>query len=381
MDSSTGVFLVADDAQTTEAVTAALKTSRRLVAAGTYRSLSDLAMAMHQSPAQAAVVDLGNSPEQMLAELGPITNRFAGTRFVVLADDTRSDLMLQAMEAGARHFLSRKQVATQLINTIHRLIADSQSSSGQGMAVTILSAGGGCGATTIAANLAHELRLASSDPSLLVDMDLAYGAAATYLGMAGGYGLSDVLSYDGTIDSHLVAATAVTDPRGLNLLLSPAAIHAGGAEAWPSFERLGDFVEACKRAYRYTVFDAPRLPASVNAGLARVSQLTVIVCQLRVTDLRTARGMIESLTAGGCQCPKVVISRYRKGHSMISLSEALKCLSQDKVTTLSNDYAGATQSLNYGQLLADSRPKSALRREIRELALEMVQQFKTRGHA
>ena len=66
----------------------------------------------------------------------------------------------------------------------------------RGSAVTILSAGGGCGATTLAVNLAAELGAIdpSSDPPLVVDLDYHYGAVSTYLAVQGDYGVLDLLN-------------------------------------------------------------------------------------------------------------------------------------------------------------------------------------------
>jgi pilus assembly protein CpaE len=370
MHSSGGVFLMTDDAQTDAEVSDALKSSRRLGKAAIFKDMAELAAAMERSPAPAVVVDLGINASKTLSELGHVASRFPQTRFVVIADKTESDLMLRAMEAGARHFLLRDRIAAELAKALHRLVPDAINRiTGRGTLVVVLSAGGGCGATTIAVNLAHELHLANKEPTLLVDMDLAYGSAATYLGLSGTYSLADVLAYNGSIDSHLVTSTSVVHPQGIHVLLSPATISYSQA-AKVDFARLDEVIQACASAYRCTVFDAPRLPIDVAAALARASKQTLVVFQLAVTDLRVARAMNQALAERGVKESQImpVANRYRKGHTMITLDEAVKCIGRNSFTAISNDFACAAKAVNYGQMFNQASVRSTLTRDVRELA-------------
>ena len=75
---------------------------------------------------------------------------------------------------------------------------------GEGTVITVMSASGGCGSTTLAFNLANEIAVSGGQPLLLIDMDWYYGAAAPYLGIEGRYGVAAVLTHEGHIDAHLV---------------------------------------------------------------------------------------------------------------------------------------------------------------------------------
>src|SRR6185312_6715325 len=101
----------------------------------------------------------------------PLARWFPDTRFIVLSTAMGNELLLDAMKAGARHFLLKAAIVAELHDVLKRLSSDSAPSS-TGAAVTILSAGGGCGATTVAVNLAAELQLRGeaghADPALVV---------------------------------------------------------------------------------------------------------------------------------------------------------------------------------------------------------------------
>src|SRR5262249_13317151 len=78
---------------------------------------------------------------------------------------------------------------------------------------------GGCGATTIACNLAASL--ARGGKAMLVDLDLETGACAANFNLTPRYTIADVMT-SGTLDKHLVENALATHPQtGLNVLSRP----------------------------------------------------------------------------------------------------------------------------------------------------------------
>src|SRR5262249_10425011 len=153
-------------------------------------------------------------PHSTLSAVEPLARRFSDTRFIVLSTAMQNDLLLEAMKIGARHFLLKDSIVADLHGVIKRLCPDATPAA-CGQAITVLAAGGGCGATTIAVNLAAELHLKTlaesgeARPSLLMDLDAQYGAVAAYLGVEAEYGIFDLLGRSGSIDSQLIQSTAL----------------------------------------------------------------------------------------------------------------------------------------------------------------------------
>src|SRR4051812_28450418 len=177
------IVLMSDQPATASAVNAALQSNGNGSAPSgedVCRDVRDLAARLEQNGgAQAALVDIDGRPNQILAALEPVVRRFPETRFIVLANSMESDLMLEAMQMGARHFMAKQSIPATLASVLDRLCDNSSSRGGserEGNIVSVLSAGGGCGATTLAVNLAAELQLAGSASNLLIDLDYSYGA-------------------------------------------------------------------------------------------------------------------------------------------------------------------------------------------------------------
>jgi pilus assembly protein CpaE len=379
-----GVFLMTSDPQTERQVSEALRLERELAVETACKSLPDLVRELNSGPAPAVLVDLGQQPERTLALLDPIISRFADTRFVVMAANPSQSLLLEAMQVGARHFVAREAITADLANVLRRIIPNGAvrgGRGGHGFVATILSASGGVGATTIAINLANELRLAALSPTLLVDMDNYCGAAAAYLGLRPSYGLDAVLADAERIDGELIKSSSAIHDQNLYVLESPSAStrarHSHNAESdHLKYQHLPRFMAACKESFPYTVIDAPRLPLETAAELASSSTLTLIPFQATVVGIRAVRELINALVGQGCSGELLlpVINRFQKRKAMIGYEEVCKALARPTAPgRIENDYAPAVESINYGKPLSQASARSTLRKALASLANQIHQ--------
>ncbi len=261
----------------------------------------------------------------------------------------------------------KQSMAADLPGVLDRLTAPDLKAGPSGEILTILSASGGCGATTIAVNLGEEVALKQKQPTLLCDFDCAYGAVTSYLGLAPRYGADHVLHYAGDIDGQLIRSTATVHSDRIHVLASPASTKTAAGEPL-RFERLEHVLDSARRAYALTIIDAPRLTIQTTATLVAASTTTLLVLQLTVKDLRFARATLDALRDRGIDPASVipVANRYVK-RQVISLEEAAKALGGIDVVPIRNDYAPAIHGLNFGQTLAEAGPRSSVRRDLQEL--------------
>ncbi len=375
MSTPNGTWIVTRDTDSADAVKLALASNHRLAPVRVCGDLRDLTECLNVHPAPVVLVDIDPNPSLMLATLQPIIDSFVHTRFVVLAQHTDSDTVLEAMHAGARHFCVKDSVISDLDLVLSRLVHNGMAMPRhRGTVITVLSASGGCGATTLAVNLAGEMQLLASDPTLLVDLDWRYGAIASHLGVHGNYSVADVLARNETVDAELVRTTAQSYADRLDVLLSPASIDF--ADPAPiRYERLGDTLQACRTAYRCTVVDAPAIPMTAASTLSDASAMTIIVFQLTVKDIRTTRAIIGALTDRGVPQDRLipVANRYKRRGQSVGLEDAVKALGGIRPRPLSNDFRSAVHGVNFGQLLDESFPRSPLRRDVRKLAVELFE--------
>jgi pilus assembly protein CpaE len=374
MNSGPRVVLMTADSTTARSVTDVLRSVNDSSALEVCPTLPQLVVRLENAVPTVAVVDLDPEPSRSLKELDPIIVRFSTTRFIVLSGALDQRLIMEAMAAGARHLLCKQTINSDLPGILKRFMTANPLTPAQwGSVCTVLSAGGGCGATTVALNLANELQLHSSRPVLLVDLDSSYGAIASYLGVEGQYGVADILARATAVDDELIRTTAQSFSERLHVLLSPVSTHNSNA-APMTYDGLNGLLRGCGRAYSYTVVDAPRVPPAAAVALAQASSMTYIILQLSVKDIRVARSMLRLLSENGIApgAVSLVVSRYHR-RSVISLVQAKEALGRDSLELLCSDYRHATESMTYGQPLAEVAPRSPLRKEVRDLAIKLLE--------
>jgi pilus assembly protein CpaE len=166
------------------------------------------------------------------------------------------------------------------------------------------------------------------------------------------------------------------------VLVATAASRLGEAGTFEP-ARLAAAVSACASTGPVTVIDAPRVPIAAAQELVRNSDATLLLMQLSVKDVRTARRMLAHVSPGG-EAPGAagaggaagsvipIVSRYAKRGAMITLAEAKQALGNIELQTLPNDWTAASQSLNLGKPLAQTAARSELRREIQQLASRLA---------
>jgi pilus assembly protein CpaE len=354
-----------------EQVEGALVTNGEYALNDTCDNLHLLVRALEQTNATFAIVDIDPNPVQILDQLRPVVDQFRETCFIALSSDFNHDLLFRAMHSGVRHVQARNRLKAELSDVLHRLAPAATLAAGQrGSVVTVLSASGGSGATTVAVNLANELHLSKHGRCLLIDLDYSYGAVSTYLELRGEYGIADVLAHDAAIDSHLINTTALRYSDHLYVLASPASIDLSVVHPLnPS--KLASALDVCRNNFEFTVLDAPRAPMDVVFACAERSAAVLIVLQALVKDIRVAKSIAGALMDRGIRQDRItpVVNRYRKRHQMIGFDELTLALGDGFVIErASNDYPSAMRCINYGQPLSEAAPRSVLRHEIVQMA-------------
>ena len=363
------------DRSVAAAVSRALSSNGHVVTA-VARDAQELTTHLASNPSVVALVDLDPSPNQTLSRLEQLAGRFPAARFVALAGAVQPDLLQDAMQAGVRRVVAKQSVEAELQGVLNRLSPGDASHAPRGDVITILQAAGGCGATTIAANVAAELAALhppqEAQPALVVDLDCCYGALTTYFGLAPLYALDHLLHYERSIDVELIRSTATIVSPQLHLLASPASTQGYRPQA-PDLSRLAEVVGVASRTYRQTVIDAPRLPAEAVAALVSASTHVLLVFQLMVKDVRLARSMLDWLDVLGIPRSHVIPVANRYGRRPpISLNDAAMVLGGGaSVKSLRSDFAAASEAVNFGKTLAHSAPRSPFRKDLQELVASL----------
>jgi pilus assembly protein CpaE len=235
---------------------------------------------------------------------------------------------------------------------------------------TLVGAVGGAGATTIAIETACALaRRGRKDRNVcLVDLNLADGAAAAYLGAAPAMGLASFGPAAERMDAALLAAFTTPVAKGLDLLACP---RDPLAFEHISREAVLRILEIACEAYEYVVVDMPRHRHSWTLEVLAGSDEVLIISELTVPALLAARALSDEFEAAlpAPVRPRIVLNRLasRLFGAAPSLAEAERALERKADGAVSSDWDAAAASVNLGGPVSQHRPRSRIVRDVSTL--------------
>lgn len=268
--------------------------------------------------------------------------------------DITPDLLLEAMRSGILEFLPKPVTPDSVVEAVDRVERKRgkkpRSDSAQpGRLITVFSAKGGAGSTTLATNIAVEIHRLTRKRTLLVDLDLELGETALLLGMDPRFSIVDLVRNFHRVDAGLLASYIERHESGVELLSAP--FEPADFEA-VSGERVGKILEFLKQRYDYIIVDTPK---TFNPVTLTAFQLADRLMLVSVADLQSIRNLARSLpllrrvaSDKGDDFMRLIVNRFEPG-SVISLSEMKKTLEMEVFATVRNDYHAVMESINEGQ--------------------------------
>jgi pilus assembly protein CpaE len=248
----------------------------------------------------------------------------------------------------------------------------------------VIGAVGGSGATTIAIEMAHALATRSGkDRSVcLIDLNLADGAAAAYLGATGIMRLADFAGAPERIDAAMLQAFVTSVTPQLDLL---AAARDPNAFDTASREAVLRMLEVACETYEWVILDVPRHRRSWTLEALSGCDEVLVVSELTVPALLAARALAEEVevSLGGSTRPQIVLNRLasRMFGPAPSMAEAERALQRKAIAGVSSDWEAAAASVNLGGPIAQHRPKSKIVKDVQMLAEKLATESARRDSA
>lgn len=203
----------------------------------------------------------------------------AGVREVVKLDD------LTGLTQACRE---SRDVSAQLRGSGAEALHDRP---GLGRLITVFSAKGGCGKTTMATNLAAACAK-RGDRVCLIDLDLAFGDVAIALQLFPDRGIADLAGRPLGVDRKAIASIITTHSPGLDTVLAP--VEPGVADSI-SASLVGELLQSLKGMYDVVIVDTP--PAFTDQVLTAfdASDHMALVTTLDIPALKNLKLTLETL--------------------------------------------------------------------------------------
>jgi pilus assembly protein CpaE len=240
-------------------------------------------------PAPAVLLVDVSDAEDVFADLDRLAEVCdAHTRVVAIGTVNDVGLYRALMEMGVSDYLVKPAPAAALTAALRRARDADRPEAPQpksGRVIALIGARGGVGATSVATSAAWGLAHEQKRRTVLLDLDLQFGAAALAFDVEPGRGLRELLSNPERIDAMLIGSAIVQAGERLRVLAADEPLDAAlelGAEGVPAL--LDTLLEGSEAA----VVDVPRrLDAGGRAALAR-ADVVGVVTDLSLAGLRDA---------------------------------------------------------------------------------------------
>lgn len=323
------------------------------------------------------------APALTRAVKGIIAN-VPGTAVLAVVDESGLGAARQAVLSGARGFITKPLVDDEAWATIHQMISDPaqtardpQRAGGRGMVVVFVGPKGGTGRTMVATNTALALRKESGRGVVMVDADFAAPALDVVLNVHDDRDITHLLTRAAGLDPELINGVLAEHSSGLRVLLAPPP----GQITNISLPRVQQIVGSLRQMFDWVVVDLG-LPLDEAAWAFIDSADRIIMTVLpEMVALRNTRLMMDQLQARGHGEEKLWLVLNRSTMpSGISRRDIEGRLRVRVHSTIPDDQALVSQSVNRGVPLLIDQERSAVSRAIKAIAHELVEE-RTGTHA
>lgn len=309
--------------------------------------LSDLSTLVGPKATQPDVllVDVRRAPA-VPTELATLKRQHPTTNVVLLATTLDPALMLEGMRAGVNECIAEPLRQADVDAALTRLLGQ-HAKGGGGPVFAFVGAKGGVGTTTTAVNVATTLVKLSPGGALLMDLHLAYGDAAVFLGADARFSVLDALENLHRLDAEFLKSLVCRTVSGLDLLASADR----PATRLLDVRRLGSVIQLAASQYAYTVLDVPRSDLTVLDALDDVANLVVVANQ-ELATVRNAGRMAAALRARYPKTNVTTVINRTDGRSEINQQDVEKAVGGTIAHQVPSDYRRALLAMHKGRPLA-----------------------------
>lgn len=320
------------------------------------------------------VVCIDHNPERALQLIQEIHQQASECTILVVSSSTDGQMILRAMRAGAKEFLTQPVNVDDLVAALERV--GSQRLRGgdvraRGCSITaVAGATGGVGATSLAVNMGCYLARQPQNSVLLIDLDLSLGDADVFLDTIPDYTLVDVAQNLSRLDFALLKKSLTRHSSGLYLLPRPVQLQDCALVSPDSLQRMFGLLKA---SFTHVIIDLSKAYNELDMTALQLASQVLLVTQLDLPCLRNVVRLLVSFDAyeGLKEKVRVVVNRVGLETGSISLKKAQETIGREIFWQIPNDYRVMVDVRNNGVSLIDHAPRANVTQSITGLADEL----------
>ncbi|MDQ6695507.1 MAG: response regulator [Chloroflexota bacterium] len=386
-----GVLIVDDIIDTRDNLSKLLMFERDIEVIGTAASGPEaLEMARKLVP-DVVLMDI-NMPEMDGIKAAEImSSEMPSVGIIMMSVQGEQDYLRRAMLAGAREFLVKPFSGDELVRSLRHvyrlesgkramamtaaaaptiglngLSPSDDGSPRHGKILTVVSPKGGVGRTTIAANLAVALKLATQKKVALVDGSLYFGDIGVMLNLMSSKTIVDVVEHIDELEADLLNDIMTTHSSGIKVLLAPPQPEMAELV---NAEHVRRILSELVNNFDYVVVDTwPSFAEAVLTAMDMADDI-LLVMTLEMTAIRDVKLYLDVVEKLNYPAEKVKLVLNRSGtNAGIKVESVEETLRHKVMVGLSNDFAAMQMAINQGVPLVISAREHPFSRDVYRLA-------------
>jgi pilus assembly protein CpaE len=326
------------------------------------------------------IMELEDNPEDTFSLIREMSKLNKGTEIFLTAAKLDSAILLEAMRAGAKEFLSQPIQKQEVVDAVTRFleriathVSKTEGHRKSGKIFAFFGGKGGVGTTSIAVNVAAAIHKLPNTPSVvLVDVNQHGGDLPLYLDLQPNHSFRDIAADLSRLDQAFLIRVLTKTEFGIQVLPS-------GYDDLSTGRLSPDCVEATLRllqaSFDYVILDCGHVLDLTTKKALELATSILVTSTLMVPVVHRTKRILELLRGSGFQANKIrlIMNRFC-GAEQDVLKETEEILKQKAFWLFPNDYPSASQAVNCGKPLIDTAPKSAVAKSYRDIASSFDEQ-------
>ena len=284
-------------------------------------------------------------------------------KVIVVGPALEAKALLMFLQEGVYQYIDEADFESAITIAINRLRKEQPNGFKRGKVSAVIGAGGGCGASTLAVNLAFAL--VKESPSLvLMDLNLESGDLTAQLNLRSPHSVADFCRNVARMDESMLDNCMVQHASGVNLIAAPVAISEVRDVTPRGLRRLLHMVQS---RFDHLVIDVGRPFRQEDDVVLQQADTVILTLRSDISSLRNAKRALDFLEHSGVDLSKVkpVVNRYRSG-SGITLASIRGTLGLEIAQVIPDDAKRVIASSNSGVPVYMKKPHSSFSKRIRE---------------